>query len=118
MEASYQRGWHASHHACHPREEASIQVGLGTKTEKSDIRCRHGQTGLVKSGSFKMGREEMVGFEGLVVNKLVIFDVFESGLFCFNNLGLSQNSRICITDLIISVTSVVQRKSLIQNIFR
>ena len=60
----------------------------------------------------------MVGFEGLVVNKLVIFDVFESGLFCFNNLGLSQNSRICITDLIISVTSVVQRKSLIQNIFR
>ena len=36
----------------------------------------------------------LVGFEGLVVNKLVIFDVFESGLFFFNNLGLSQNSRI------------------------
>lgn len=44
---------YTSHQACYPRQQAS--VGLATKIEKSEARCRQRQSGL-----FILGREEML----------------------------------------------------------
>lgn len=46
---------YTSHQACYPRQQASIYVGLATKIEKSEARCRQRQSGL-----FILGREEML----------------------------------------------------------